>query len=236
LFSERQVLGKDHCRVGSILSSMGNALRRTSTPSEMAIRCYNESLRISQLRFGQNHATVASALFDIGNLHDSNQNFSKAMHYYQRALSVYKQKYSQDLRQRLCSGLARPRASLNGGTEILSTGDEINVVGDTSVPEKQIGEQYALVTEALRNAKQQDMINRGERTSCIGDSNDAWLTFEVLLFRFVEMLFKYVVDPAQTVVRDTIDNSRRRIESAAAHAVIGDADALDYQFLLLMQE
>ncbi len=111
-----------------MLSSMGNALRRTSTPSEMAIVCYNESLRISRLRFGQNHTTVASTLFDIGNLHDSNQNSNKAMHYYQHALFVYRQKYMKELRQRLYSGLDRPRALANGvegGTKILSTGDKI---------------------------------------------------------------------------------------------------------------
>ena len=239
---QRHVLGKDNFRIGSILSSMGNVLRRTSRHSDTAILCYNESLRISKLRFGQNHAAVASALFDIGSLYDSNQKFNEAMHYYRRAMSVYKQKYSQNLRQRLCSGfdLDRPRA-LNGedgegSTEILSTGDEIVVAGDSSVPENKIREQYALVTEALRNAKQRDMINRGERVSCVGDSNDAWLTFEVLLFRFVEMLSTWVVDPTQAVVRDAIDGSRRRIESAAAHAVISAADALDYQFLLLLQE
>jgi len=236
---ERQVLGKDHFRIGALMSSMGNALRRTSTKSETAIICYNESLRISKLRFGQNHATVASALYDIGNLYDSNQNFGKAMHYYQRALSVYKQKYSQNLRQRLCSGLDRPIPLMSGGegnTEILSTGDEIIVARDAPVPEKQIKEQYNLVTEALRKAKHQDMINRGVSIGWIGDSNDAWLTFEVLMFRLVEMLSTYVVDPAQTAMRNSIDNSRRRIELAAAHAVIGAADAIDYQFLLLMQE
>lgn len=238
ILAERQVLGHDHYRVGNILSSMGNALRRTSTHSETAIICYNESLRISKLRFGQDHVTVASTMFDIGRLHDSNQNLAKAMHYYQRALSVYKQKYSQDLRQRLCYGVERPMALTNEddeGTEILSTGDRINVASGAP-PEKQIREQYALVTEALRKAKQQDMINRGERISCIGDSNDAWLTFEVLLFRFVEMLSIYVVDPAQAMVRDTIDNTRRRIESAAAHAVISASDTIDFQFLLLMQD
>jgi len=236
---QRQVLGKDHFRVGSILTSMGNALRRTSTPSETAIMCYNESLRISRLRFGQNHVSVASALFDIGNLHDSNQDFSQAMNYYQRALSVYKQKYSQQLRQRLCSGLEKPNSSTDSetpGTEVLSTGDEIVVAGDASGPEKQIRDQYALVTKALRNAKRQDLISRGEGTNCIGDTNDAWLTFEILFFRFVEMLSTYVVDPAQTVMLNTIESSRRRIESAAAHAIIGATDALDYQFQLLLQE
>ena len=46
----------------------------------------------------------------------------------------------------------------------------------------------------------------------------------------------YVVDPAQAMVRDTIDNTRRRIESAAAHAVISASDTIDFQFLLLMQD
>lgn len=221
---------------------MGNALRRTSRNSDTAILCFNESLRISKLRFGHNHATVASALFDIGSLYDSNKNFGKAMHYYQRAMSVYKQKYSQELRHRLCSGLSSLDKQHDlmdddeGNTEILSTGDEIVVAGDVSTPAKKIREQYARVTEALRTAKTRDMINRGESIGCCGDSNDAWLTFEVLLFRFVEMLSTYIVDPAQAVVRDTIDNSRRRIESAAAEAVISAADAMDYQFLLMLQE
>ena len=71
---QRQVLGKDHFRVGSILSSMGHALRRASAHSDTAIICYNESLRISRLRFGKDHEAVASANFDIGRLYDSNQN------------------------------------------------------------------------------------------------------------------------------------------------------------------
>lgn len=179
-------------------------------------------------------------MFDIGSLYDSNQDFTKAMHYYRRALSVYKQKYSQELRRRLCSGLDDRRALMNsddGDTEILSTGDEITVASSpSSPPEKQIKEQYVLVTEALRNAKRQDLLNRGESVSCVGDSDDAWLTFEALLFRFVEMLSMYVIDPTQTAVRGTIENSRRRIESAAAHAIITAAEAVDYQFLLLLQE
>lgn len=233
---QRQVLGKDHFRVGTILSSMGNALRRTSNNSETAIVCYNESLRISRLRFGQNHATAASAMFDIGSLYDHNGNFSKAMNYYQRALSVYRQKYSQELRQRLCSGLERPRAWKveDEDTEILSTGDEI-ILQNHATPEKKIREQYALVTKALRKAKRQDMINRGERRGFV-DSDDAWMRFEILLFQLVEMLSTYILDPARNMMRNTIDNSRRRIESAAAHAVISAADALDYHFLVLMQE
>ena len=234
------MLGKDHFRVGSILSSMGHALRRASAHSDTAIICYNESLRISRLRFGNNHEAVASANFDIGRLYDSNQNHSKAMHYYQRALSVYKQRYSQDLRQRLCSSLVeRPRSLMSRDdevTELLSTGDEVNIASDGDSSEKLIKEQYIRVTHALREAKLQDMLNRGERMSCIGDSHDAWLTFEGLLFRFVEMLTMYIVNPAQTMVKDTIDSTRRRIESAAADAVIRAADTVDYQFLLLLQE
>jgi tetratricopeptide (TPR) repeat protein len=236
---QRNVLGKDNFRIGLILTSMGKALRRTAKHSDTAIMCYNESLRISKLRFGQNHASVASALFDIGSLHACNENFGKAKDYYQSALDVYKQKYSQELRQRMCSGLDRPRGlsgSEGASTEFLSNGDEIIVAGDASRPEKEIREQYARVTEALRKVKRLDMLNRGEHISCVGDSDDAWLTFEVLLFRFVEMLSTYIVDPAQTAMRNTIDGSRRRIESAAAHAVINAADALDYQFLLLLQE
>ena len=233
------MLGKDNFRIGPILSSMGNALRKTSDHSETAILCYNESLRISKLRYGEHHQTVASALFDIGSLYETNQNVGKAMHCYRRAISVYKQKYSQELRARLCSGLDRPISledGAPGNTEILSTGDEIAVIGTASGPEKQIREQYALVTKALRNAKSQDMINRGESIGWIGDSDDAWLTFEVLLFRFVEMLSTYIVDPAQNLVRTSIDGSRRRIESAAAQAVISAKDAVDYQFLLMLQE
>jgi tetratricopeptide (TPR) repeat protein len=231
---QRSVLGKDHFSIGSILSNMGNALCRTSTHPDTAIHCYSESLRISRLRFGQNHTTVASAMFDLGNLYDSTENFTKAMHYYRRALSVYRQKYSQNLTRRLCSGLLRPiDLTIDGGegTEFLSTGDEI-VITSASHPANQIREQYARVTEALRRAKRKDIINRGERIGRIVDSDDAWLTFEALMFRFVEMLSNYVVDPAQTMVNSTINGTRHRIESFAAHAVISAADTLDYQFLL----
>merc|ERR1719491_265317 len=88
-----------------LLVNMGNVLRHVKTAnSETAISCYNESLRISKLRFGANHERVASVMFSLGKLHDASHDFSRAIHYYQSALSVYKQKYSQDLRRRLCSG------------------------------------------------------------------------------------------------------------------------------------
>jgi tetratricopeptide (TPR) repeat protein len=236
---QRHVLGKDNFRIGSILSSMGNALRKMPQHGDTAIVCYNESARISQIRLGENHVTVASTLVDIGKVYDTNENFDKAMVFYRRALSVYKEKYSQNLRARLCSGLERPVSLFTvdePSTEILSTGDEIIVSGDDSAPKKQIREQYALVAKALRTAKQQDMINRGVGVGCVGDSSDAWLTFEVLLFRFVEMISTHIVDPAQNTVRDAIDTSRRRIENAASQAVVSAADAIDYQFLLMLQE
>lgn len=236
IITERRVLGKEHSWVGVLLSSMGNALRFMSTDSETAIICYDESLRISRLRAGQNHDAAASTMYNIGSLHESNRNFTKAMYYYQRALSAHKQRYSHELRQRLCSGLIMPRTLLEGpeSIDILNTGE---IVHDTSPPrEQQIQEQYALVKEALRKAKRRDKINRGERLNCVGDTEDMWLNLESLIFRFVEMLSLYVVEPASITMRETIHGARNAIASAAAHAVISASDALDYQFLLLLQE
>ena len=125
--------------------------------------------------------------------------------------------------------------ALHDGSErsdVLRTGE---IVRDAP-PKEHIREQYALVKEALRMAKQQDKIHRGERINCVGDSEDVWLNLEALIFRFVEMLSMHVFQPANTTVRNTIDGTRRAIESAAAHSIISAADALDYQFLLLLQE
>ena len=65
-------------------------------------------------------------------------------------------------------------------------------------------EQYKRVAYALRNARRQDAVQRGDggSGSCIDD--DWWLTFEVLVFQFVEMFSSYVVDPANAV-RTTIE-------------------------------
>lgn len=235
LRTQRKILGIDSFRVGSILTSIGNVLLQTSTHSEMAVMCYKESLRISQLHFGHNHVTVALALFNIGGLHESNKRFNKAMQYYQRALSVYKQKYSQELRQRLCSGLNSPKTLIIGGegcSIILSTGDEIIVGGGASALGQTLRDQYSRVTSALKSAKKQDILNQGKRPNCIGDSNDAWLTFEVFLFNFVEILSGYFVFPAQTAVRETIDNSCRRIEAAVNQAFNDLSGALGCQFQL----
>merc|ERR1711966_636260 len=90
-----------------------------------------------------------------------------------------------DLRQTLCSSLSSPRLLGNGaeGCSItLSTGDEIIVAGSASASGKLIRDQYALATKALRSAKRQDMINRGERPSCCGDSNDACLPLKLSCF------------------------------------------------------
>jgi tetratricopeptide (TPR) repeat protein len=221
---------------------MGNVLSRTADEhSESAALCYNESLRISRQRFGPNHEKVASALFNIASLYDSNANFDKATHYYNRALSVYKRKYSQELRVRFCSGLIRPISQsrvddVDAVTEMLSNGDEI-ILHDSSSPSKKLNEQYKRVAYALRNARRQDAIQRGDGSgsgSCTDD--DWWLTFEVLVFQFVEMFSSYVVDPANSAVRKTIERTIESIEAAAAEAIVTAADAVDYSFLLQLQD
>lgn len=240
-YLERQVLGKDHYVTAFVLTSMGNVLSRTDNDhSESAALCYNESLRISRQRFGPHHEKVASALFNIASLYDSNSNFDKAMHYYNRALSVYKRNYSKELRVRLCSGLIRPISpgpnDESAVTEILSNGDEI-ILNDSSTPSEQLNEQYKKVAYALRRARRQDAIQRGDSAeggSCIDD--DWWLTFEVLVFQFVEMFSSYVVDPTNNAVRKTIASSMQSIENAAAQAIVTAADACDYNFLLQLQD
>lgn len=230
---QRAVLGNDHCRIGNLLKHMGSALSRSSSSNpDTAIFCYSESLRISRLSLGQNHPTVASTMLELGNMYDSTQNYSKAVQYYQQSLSVYRNNYFQDLSRRMCSGLRRPINLTSDGTEaeFLSTGDAIFVTQGSS-QEQIIREQYTLVTVALRRAKR-----RGQRTGQMVDTYDAWLTVEAAMFRFVEILSEYVINPAQTMVNSTINRTQRRIESASNHAVISAADALDYQFLLLMQE
>ena len=225
---------------------MGKLLSRTADGdehSESVALCYNESLRISRQRFGPNHAYVASALFNIASLYDSDANFDKATHYYNRALSVYKRKYSQELRVRFCSGLIRPISQSEAGvddvdavTEILSNGDEI-ILNDSSNPSKKLNEQYKRVAYALRRARRQDAIQRGDSSgsgSCIDD--DWWLTFEVLVFQFVEMFSTYVVDPANNALRKTIETTIESIETAAAEAIVTAADAVDYSFLLQLQD
>lgn len=224
-----------------MLTSIGNVLSRTADKhSETAALCYSESLRISRQRFGPNHEKVASALFNIASLYDSNSNFDKAMHYYHRALSVYKRKYSQDLRVRLCSGLIRPisraGADDDDAVTVLSNGDKI-LLNDSSTPSEQINEQYKRVAYAIRRARRQDAIERGDSSgsgSFIDD--DWWLTFEVLVFQFVELLSSYVVDPTNNAVRKTIENSIQSIETAAAQAIVTAADAVDYNFLLQLQD
>lgn len=240
---ERQVLGRDHFVTAAVLTSMGNVLSRTDNAhSDSAALCYNESLRISRQRFGPNHEKVASALFNIASLYDSSADFDKATHYYNRALSVYKRQYSQELRVRLCSGLLCPisHPGVNDDdtvTEILSNGDEITLNDSSASAKNHLNEQYKRVAYALRRARRQDAIQRGDSSgsgSCIDD--DWWLTFEVLVFQFVEMFSSYVIDPANSAVRKTIEGTIESIEAAAAEAIVTAADAVDYSFLLQLQE
>jgi hypothetical protein len=120
---------------------------------------------------------------------------------------------------------------------MLSNGDEI-ILNDSSFPAKNhLNEQYKRVAYALRRARRQEAIQRGDSSgsgSCIDD--DWWLTFEVLVFQFVEMFSSYVVDPANSAVRKTIESAVESIEAAAAEAVITAADAVDYSFLLQLQD
>ena len=213
--------------------------------SESAALCYHESLRISRQRFGPHHEKVASALFNIASLYDSNANFDKATSYYKRALSVYKRKYSQELRVRFCSGLIRPislsRPELHNTavTEMLSDGDEIvlNDSSNSSAPQKNLNEQYRRVAFALRRVRRKAAIQRGDSSgdgSCLDD--DWWLSFEVIVFQFMELFSKYVVDPTNSALRNTFESAIESIESAAVEAVVTAADAVDYSFLLQLQD
>lgn len=221
---------------------MGNVLNRTRAKdqhSETVEFLYKESLRISSLSLGKSHERVASTLFNLGELYDSKQQFDQAIGYYRSALSVYRDKYSTRLRQRLCNTFQGTMPSISGNSsddsaEVLSTGDQI-VVHNTSFSTKEIQKQYSLVSEALQKATREDAVrHRGE--TWLYDSNEYWLRFEVLLFQFMEMLSTYVVDPTNAAVKNMITQGQQRIESAASHAIITAADALDYQFQLMLQE
>lgn len=200
---------------------------------------YKESLRISSQRFGNSHERVASALFSLGELYDTKHQFDQAIGYYRSALSVYRDKYSSQLRHRLCGSYQSVSPIINDGDnsenseEVLSTGDRI-VPCNTSFSTEEIQKQYLLVSEALRKATREDVVRNGGGTWL--DSNEYWLHFEVLLFQFVEMLSTYVVDPTNIAVKNMITQSQKRIESVASHAIITAADALDYQFQLMLQE
>ena len=122
----------------------------------------------------KNHAVVARALYDIGSLHDSKRNFSKAMHYYHRALSIYKEKYAQNLRQRFCFGFDRASTvreligTSSDEMEILSSGDEIIVSSSAETPESKIREQYSLVTMRFRMHGGKTCCGRGNESIAIG--------------------------------------------------------------------
>jgi tetratricopeptide (TPR) repeat protein len=191
------------------------------------------------MSLGKSHERVASTLFNLGELYDSKQQFDQAISYYRNALSVYRDKYSTRLRQRLCVTFQGTTPTISGGSddtdaaEVLSTGDQI-VLHNTSFSTKEIQKQYSLVSEALRKATREDIVRRGG--GIWYDSNEYWLRFEMLLFQFVDMLSTYVVDPTNAAMKNMITQSQQRIESAASHAIITAADALDYQFQLMLQE
>lgn len=220
---------------------MGNILNRTRAQdqhSDTVEYLYKESLRISSLSLGKSHERVASTLFNIGEFYNSKQQFDQAIGYYRSALTVYRDKYSTRLRQRLCGSFQGTTPSSSGDAdddaEVLSTGDQV-VLHNKSFTTKEIQKQYSLVSEALRKATREDVLRRRGET-WFYDSNEYWLQFEVLLFQFLEMLSTYVVDPTNSAVKNMITQSQQRIESAASHAIITAADALDYQFQLMLQE
>eukprot|EP00956_Cyclotella_meneghiniana_P002034 scaffold2256_cov73-Cyclotella_meneghiniana.AAC.3 len=235
---QRKVLGRDHFTTSVLLSNIGNVLNRTSAEdySSTVEFLYKESLRISSQRFGKSHVRVASTLFSLGELYDTKHQFDQAIGYYRSALSVYRDKYSSQLRHRLCGSYQSVSPIINDSEsteEVLSTGDPI-VPRNKSFSTEEIQKQYLLVSEALRKATREDVVRSGRGTWL--DSNEYWLRFEVLLFQFVEMLSTYVVDPTNIAVKNMITQSQKRIEHVASHAIITAADALDYQFQLMLQE
>ena len=235
---QRKVLGRDHFTTSVLLSNIGNVLNRTSAEdySSTVEFLYKESLRISSQRFGKSHVRVASTLFSLGELYDTKHQFDQAIGYYRSALSVYRDKYSSQLRHRLCGSHQSVSPIINDSEsteEVLSTGDPI-VPRNKSFSTEEIQKQYLLVSEALRKATREDVVRSGRGTWL--DSNEYWLRFEVLLFQFVEMLSTYVVDPTNIAVKNMITQSQKRIENVASHAIITAADALDYQFQLMLQD
>uniref|UniRef100_A0A7S4I7W5 Kinesin light chain n=1 Tax=Odontella aurita TaxID=265563 RepID=A0A7S4I7W5_9STRA len=129
---QRRHLGRDHVAVARTLSDMGRILRRRSvavdvnlvgadqaanagTSEAIAMKCYNEALRITKLQFGPNHATVAGVMYEMGCVYDRRGDYDRAIGCYRHSLRVYGRRYARNLfRQLMGYGVADHLASRGG--------------------------------------------------------------------------------------------------------------------------
>lgn len=253
---QRRHLGRDHPNVAQTLAEMGRCLRQRSLNTTtragshrgssdfVALKCYNEALRISKLRFGPQHVVVAGILYDRGSILDSVGDFSEAAACYKQSLRVYGRHYAHGV----LTGLLRTRPTNSSLAEDDELGDasydpsdpfaSLLFAAQDGTTDK---EQYLRASAAFRQSILRSRETDGSSVGgivCVNvcSKNDGCLTwFELLFFQLFELAGQRLIDPVRSAISNTIAKAIEDIDQAGAQAIVTATD-INYNFLYLIQE
>ena len=269
---QRRRLGRDHVAVARTLSDMGRILRRRGAAAEagqdlgvesgspeaselIAMKCYGEALRISRLRFGPNHVSVAGVMYDMGGVYDSRGDYDRAMECFRHSLRVYGRRYASDLFRQLM-GNPLPGSPSSGGNSVDEfaggSGDPFST-DVTNGPNSNLRpasvakfdrDQYMRVSKSLQDSVRKSYGDRLGDSLILGvldaescsSLDSCWMSLEMLLFRLMELLGIYLVAPARAAIDNNLNAAVRRIDSVGQHAIVTAQDTIAYQFLYLVHE
>jgi len=237
---QRRHLGREHPSVAQTLSEMGRCLRQRGLTTRagshrgssdaLALKCYNEALRISKVRYGSQHVFVAGILYDRGSVLDSVGDFSEAAACYKQSLRVYGRQYAHSV----LSGLFR-NAPANSS---MKEDEELLFASQDGATDK---EQYLRASNAFR---QSILRSREANGSSVGgvvcanvcSRNDNCLTWlELLFFQLFELGGSRIMDPIRSAVGNMIIKVIEDIDQAGAQAIVTATD-INNNFLYLIQE
>ena len=251
---QRRHLGRDHPNVAQTLSEMGRCLRqrglntragsRRGSSDAVALKCYNEALRISKLRYGPQHVVVAGILYDRGSVLDSVGDFSEAAACYKQSLRVYGRQYAHSV----LSGLFRNAPANSSLKEDEELGDASFDPSDpfasllfasqdgTTDKEQYLRASAAFRQSILRSREVDGSSVGGLVCANVCSRNDNCLTWlELLFFQLFELAGSRIIDPVRLAIQNTIIKAIEDIDQAGAQAIVTATD-INYNFLYLIQE
>ena len=273
---QRLQLGRDHIAVARTLSDMGHVLKRKMKPFQeitsggsrtdtlncnaIAMKCFNEALRISRRRFGPYHLTVAGVMYDLGTIYDIQGDHINALNYFKDSLSIYGQRYTNILCKRITHSavdshvsyknsemddndheLFNPTCLDNILTSCAGAGSGFPSPFHASATDKE-KQQFYMAATALDNAAQRVGLNNltilfGLSGNTNISGKELWkFKLQFYLVKLIEHISTAAVDPVREIIQKNIQRTIKQLEKLQLHATINSYDSTSNQFLYLIPE
>jgi tetratricopeptide (TPR) repeat protein len=226
---QKHYLGMNHYAVANTLVDLASVLRRTEGKRDSARDCYKEAFDIRKLRRG-GQANVGHVLYRIGQLHDADQDYVRAISFYYQAIQTYGRGYVNTVGRRLCRALLL-RNKVGSAFQDDESEDDMFAkeglrVRSIEETDEQIQSHFATIAGAIRDASHKRLTGSAEGIMLDLDVNapDCWISLELYLLSLVEIMSYFG------------QHTMRQLEQAGADGMRTSADAITFQMLYLIQE